>query len=60
MSKAMIIAKGQGEYELLLRMANRHGIITGSTGTGKTVTLQKLAEGFAQEGIPVFVLIVLL
>lgn len=35
-------------------MANRHGVITGATGTGKTVTLQKLAEGFSQRGVPVF------
>jgi DNA helicase HerA-like ATPase len=35
-------------------MANRHGVITGATGTGKTVTLQRLAEGFSQRGVPVF------
>ena len=35
-------------------MANRHGVITGATGTGKTVTLQKLAEGFSERGVPVF------
>ena len=35
-------------------MANRHGVITGATGTGKTVTLQKLAEGFSSRGVPVF------
>jgi len=40
--------------ELLLRMANRHGLITGATGTGKTVTLQTLAEGFSRSGVPVF------
>ena len=39
---------------LLLSRANRHGIIAGATGTGKTVTLQILAEGFASEGVPVF------
>lgn len=39
---------------LHLSMANRHGCITGATGTGKTVTLQKLAEGFSRQGIPVF------
>ncbi|MBB4660124.1 helicase HerA-like domain-containing protein [Parvularcula dongshanensis] len=38
-----------------LRMANRHGLIAGATGTGKTVTLQILAEGFCREGVPVFV-----
>ncbi len=41
------------EY-LWLKLANRHGLITGATGTGKTVTLQVLAEGFSQAGVPVF------
>src|SRR5690348_16638693 len=41
------------EY-LELRLANRHGLVTGATGTGKTVTLQVLAEGFANAGVPVF------
>ncbi|MFG1281762.1 helicase HerA-like C-terminal domain-containing protein [Xanthobacter autotrophicus] len=41
------------EY-LTLRLANRHGLVTGATGTGKTVTLQVLAEGFARAGVPVF------
>ncbi len=41
------------EY-LALKYANRHGLITGATGTGKTVTLQVLAEGFARAGVPVF------
>ncbi len=39
---------------LRLRFANRHGLIAGATGTGKTVTLQVLAEGFSQHGVPVF------
>jgi DNA helicase HerA-like ATPase len=39
---------------LSLRMANRHGLIAGATGTGKTVSLQVLAEGFARNGVPVF------
>lgn len=39
---------------LLLNRANRHGIVAGATGTGKTVTLQILAEGFSKEGVPVF------
>jgi hypothetical protein len=43
----------QPEY-LALRYGNRHGLITGATGTGKTVTLQVLAEGFSQAGVPVF------
>ncbi|HXG79567.1 MAG TPA: helicase HerA-like domain-containing protein [Methyloceanibacter sp.] len=41
------------EY-IWLRLANRHGLITGATGTGKTVTLQGLAEGFSDHGVPVF------
>jgi DNA helicase HerA-like ATPase len=44
---------GKGEY-LNLKLANRHGLITGATGTGKTVTLQILAEGFSNAGVPVF------
>ncbi|SHJ23273.1 hypothetical protein SAMN02745911_2093 [Aureimonas altamirensis DSM 21988] len=40
--------------ELLLKYANRHGLVTGATGTGKTVTLQVLAEGFSAAGVPVF------
>ncbi len=41
------------EY-LSLRLANRHGLVTGATGTGKTVTLQVMAEGFSRAGVPVF------
>ncbi|BFM07351.1 helicase HerA-like domain-containing protein [Halioxenophilus aromaticivorans] len=44
----------QGQINLNLRMANRHGLIAGATGTGKTVSLQVLAEGFARAGVPVF------
>src|SRR5690554_855158 len=44
----------QNAEELLLKYANRHGIVTGATGTGKTVTLQVLAEGFSNQGVPVF------
>ena len=43
-----------GAVELRLRMANRHGLIAGATGTGKTVTLQVLAENFSRAGVPVF------
>ncbi|MEC5291629.1 DUF853 domain-containing protein [Aurantimonas sp. C2-6-R+9] len=43
----------KGEY-LDLKLANRHGLVTGATGTGKTVTLQILAEGFSEAGVPVF------
>ncbi|MFS8038853.1 helicase HerA-like domain-containing protein [Xanthobacter sp. AM11] len=46
-------ARSKDEY-LTLRLANRHGLVTGATGTGKTVTLQVLAEGFARAGVPVF------
>ena len=42
------------DQELLLHRANRHGLIAGATGTGKTVTLQILAEGFSKAGVPVF------
>ncbi len=44
----------QEPEELLLRTGNRHGLVTGATGTGKTVTLQILAEGFSNAGVPVF------
>lgn len=43
----------KGEY-LNLKLANRHGLITGATGTGKTVSLQIMAEGFSRAGVPVF------
>ncbi|PKN52401.1 MAG: ATP-binding protein [Deltaproteobacteria bacterium HGW-Deltaproteobacteria-13] len=55
MTTPLIIAMSQGrEIVLLPQMANRHGLITGATGTGKTVTLQKMAESFAAIGVPVF------
>ncbi len=43
----------QPEY-LALKYGNRHGLVTGATGTGKTVTLQVLAESFSAAGVPVF------
>jgi DNA helicase HerA-like ATPase len=43
-----------GPSSLVLKRANRHGLIAGATGTGKTVTLQRLAEAFSREGVPVF------
>ncbi|MBS1208299.1 MAG: ftsK/SpoIIIE family protein [Proteobacteria bacterium] len=55
MSAPLVIARtGDTEIALLPQFANRHGLITGATGTGKTVTLQKLAESFANIGVPVF------
>jgi hypothetical protein len=48
-------AKGARRHRLPLALANRHGLIAGATGTGKTVTLKVLAEGFSQAGVPVFV-----
>ena len=50
-----LVAGGERQHRLLLRYANRHGLVTGATGTGKTVTLQVLAEGFSAAGVPVFV-----
>src|SRR4030095_406687 len=54
MSEPILIAKNGEESYLLPRMANRHGLVAGATGTGKTVTLQRLAESFSQRGTPVF------
>jgi hypothetical protein len=48
------IGKSVKQEGLELKLANRHGLVTGATGTGKTVTLQILAEGFSQQGVPVF------
>ena len=48
------IAKAKDEIALLAGMANRHGLIAGATGTGKTVTLRVLAEQFSRIGVPVF------
>lgn len=50
----ILIGKSEKPEVLLLKLANRHGLVTGATGTGKTVTLQVLAEGFAAHGVPVF------
>ncbi|HKP68930.1 MAG TPA: helicase HerA-like domain-containing protein, partial [Pyrinomonadaceae bacterium] len=55
MSDPILVAKRDtSEFFLLPQMANRHGVVTGATGTGKTVTLQRLAESFSQRGVPVF------
>src|SRR4051812_13869618 len=51
---AILIGKSTKPERLLLRRANRHGLVTGATGTGKTVTLQVLAEDFSNAGVPVF------
>ena len=48
------LAKSADFLYLLPRMANRHGLIAGATGTGKTVTLQSIAESFSRIGVPVF------
>ena len=55
MANPILIAKNNEISSVILpRMANRHGLIAGATGTGKTVTLQSLAEGFSKIGVPVF------
>ncbi|WP_432759502.1 helicase HerA-like domain-containing protein [Defluviimonas salinarum] len=59
LTEAGIFVGGGGEgygapQELLLKYGNRHGLVAGATGTGKTVTLQILAEGFSAAGVPVF------
>jgi DNA helicase HerA-like ATPase len=50
----IFIGKGKEAAWLTLGLANRHGLVTGATGTGKTVSLQVMAEGFARAGVPVF------
>jgi DNA helicase HerA-like ATPase len=55
MSEGILIGGSEaGQVFLLPRYANRHGLVAGATGTGKTVTLQCLAEGFSDLGVPVF------
>ncbi|MCO6554345.1 MAG: DUF853 domain-containing protein [Gilliamella sp.] len=55
MSESIVVAKSHGkDLSIIAALANRHGLITGATGTGKTVTLQKMAEGFSKIGVPVF------
>src|SRR5262245_57886456 len=49
------LGKGTAEQDLILSVANRHGLIAGGTGTGKTSTLRVTAEGFSRAGVPVFV-----
>lgn len=52
--KKILIGRGTGDAYILPNMANRHGLIAGATGTGKTVTLKVMAEGFSDLGVPVF------
>ena len=50
----ILVARGESPHELLLPLANRHGLVAGATGTGKTVTLRVIAEGLSAAGVPVF------
>src|SRR6201992_4529928 len=50
----IFIGKGEQPAWLTLALGNRHGLVTGATGTGKTVSLQVMGEGFARAGGPVF------
>src|SRR3974390_3301378 len=50
----LLVAKGSQDLFLLPGLANRHGLVAGATGTGKTVTLRVLAEAFSRAGVPVF------
>jgi uncharacterized protein len=54
MVEPLLIAQGISPLCLLPQMANRHGLVAGATGTGKTVTLQVMAEAFSRIGVPVF------
>src|SRR3954447_17491749 len=54
MTDPIFIAQSKNPIYLLPKLANRHGLIAGATGTGKTVTLQSLAESFSARGVPVF------
>jgi len=50
----LIIARAKSDIAIIPKMANRHGLIAGATGTGKTVTLRTLAEQFSMLGVSVF------
>src|SRR5262249_10859005 len=54
MNEPLLIAQASQPLYLLPQMANRHGLVAGATGTGKTVTLQVMAEAFSAIGVPVF------
>jgi DNA helicase HerA-like ATPase len=51
----ILIGKGEQPVHLLSKYGNRHGLIAGATGTGKTISLLLLAEGFSRMGVPVFI-----
>ena len=53
-AEPFLIAQGPSDLDFLPQMANRHGLIAGATGTGKTITLRVLAENFSAIGVPVF------
>ena len=53
-SSSLLVAKGKSDISMLPKMANRHGLIAGATGTGKTVTLRVMAEQFSKIGVPLF------
>jgi uncharacterized protein len=53
-NERIFVGRGEQPAWLTLALANRHGLVTGATGTGKTVSLQVMAEGFARAGVPVF------
>ncbi|MDH4196728.1 MAG: DUF853 domain-containing protein [Candidatus Aminicenantes bacterium] len=52
--EGLLIARGEKDLLMLPKMANRHGLVAGATGTGKTVSLQVMAENFSRIGVPVF------
>lgn len=54
MSDSILMGRGQAQLHLMGRYGNRHGLVAGATGTGKTVTLLVMAEGFSRMGVPVF------
>ena len=53
-NEKIFVGKGEQPAWLMFALANRHGLVTGATGTGKTVSLQVMAEGFARAGVPIF------
>src|SRR5438552_18338939 len=54
-NEPILVAQSKEQIFLLPKMSNRHGLIAGATGTGKTVTLQTLAENFSSRGVPVVI-----